>query len=151
MAWGVSPISSRKMVPASACRQKPSWSRSAPVKEPRTWPKSWLSSRVSGIAPQLMATKGPSERSLRWWIDWAISSLPVPLSPLMSTVAVVAAILSTILKTDRMRALWPMMFLGRDLFFSCFLSWMFSVLALRSASALRTTILISSFLQCFCM
>ena len=32
------------------------------------------------------ATKGRSLRSLLWWIVWATSSLPVPLSPMISTV-----------------------------------------------------------------
>ena len=36
--------------------------RSAPVKAPFTWPKSSLSMRFSGMAPQLMTTNGPVAR-----------------------------------------------------------------------------------------
>ena len=51
------------------------------------WPKSRLSSSVSGKAPQLTGKKSLSFRSLWAWIARAINSLPVPLSPVMSTVA----------------------------------------------------------------
>ena len=37
------------------------------------------------MAPQLMTTKGPFARLLRRWISRAMSSLPVPVSPVMST------------------------------------------------------------------
>ena len=43
-------------------------SPTAPVKAPFTWPKSSLSSRVSGMAPQLTATKGLSRRGLVEWM-----------------------------------------------------------------------------------
>ena len=62
----------------------------APVKAPFSWPKSSLSSRFSGIAAQLMATKGPLARGRELVERPAISSLPVPLSPSSSTVASVA-------------------------------------------------------------
>ena len=39
------------------------------------------------MAAQFTLTKGFSARGLRLWISQAISSLPVPLSPLTSTVA----------------------------------------------------------------
>ena len=61
------------------------------MKAPFTWPNSSLSSRVSGIAAQLMATNGPSLRPLFAWSALATSSLPVPLSPVMSTVVSVSA------------------------------------------------------------
>ena len=57
----------------------------APVNAPRTWPNSSLSIRFSGIAPQLTTMNGPSLRGLRWCTARAISSLPVPVSPVMST------------------------------------------------------------------
>ena len=57
----------------------------APVKAPLTCPNSSLSSRFSGMAPQLMATNGPSCAELRRWSSRAISSLPVPVSPVTST------------------------------------------------------------------
>ena len=53
-----SPISSRKRVPPSAARMRPEWSRSAPVKAPRRWPNSWLSSSSRGTAAQLTGMKG---------------------------------------------------------------------------------------------
>ncbi len=56
-AGEVSPISSRNKVPPSACSKRPCLSRSAPVKAPRLYPKSSLSSSVSGSAPQFCATK----------------------------------------------------------------------------------------------
>ena len=60
--------------------------RSAPVKAPFSWPNSSLSSSSRGIAAQLIATNGPSRR-LPWSCSSrATSSLPVPLSPLISTV-----------------------------------------------------------------
>jgi hypothetical protein len=37
------------------------------------------------MAAQLMATNGFSFRGLKLWMAWAISSLPVPLSPVIST------------------------------------------------------------------
>ena len=50
MASGMSPISSRKSVPPSAARRGPWRVAVAPVKAPFTWPKSSLSSSVSGSA-----------------------------------------------------------------------------------------------------
>ena len=46
----VSPTSSRKIVPPSATSKRPFLSACAPVKAPRLWPKSSLSSSVSGSA-----------------------------------------------------------------------------------------------------
>jgi hypothetical protein len=39
------------------------------------------SSRFSGIAAQLIATKAPPRRPLDWWSPRASNSLPVPLAP----------------------------------------------------------------------
>ena len=72
----MSPISSRKSVPLSAATKRPRWSAMAPVNEPLVWPKSSLSSSVSGIAPQLIATNGWLARGLARWIARASSSLP---------------------------------------------------------------------------
>ena len=63
----------------------------APVKAPRSWPNISDSSRSGGIAPQLTAMKGWFVRLLWAWMKRAISSLPVPLSPMISTVESVAA------------------------------------------------------------
>ena len=103
-------ISSRKMVPASDCMNLPSLSWVAPVNAPATWPKSSLSSSVSGSAPQATSTKGLSRRPLRRWMARAMSDLPVPLSPVIRTVALVSATLSTISKTRFMRWSLPTTF-----------------------------------------
>ena len=58
---GSSPISSRNRVPWLAATNSPGLACSALVKAPRTWPKSWLSMSVSGMAPQLTAMKGRSD------------------------------------------------------------------------------------------
>ena len=55
-------ISSRKIEPPSAAENLPGLSFTAPVKAPLIWPKSSLSSNVSGIAPQLTSTKGSFRR-----------------------------------------------------------------------------------------
>ena len=49
--------------------------------------------QVSGIAAQLMATNGRLDRREFWWMKWAISSFPLPLSPVMNTDASVGATL----------------------------------------------------------
>ena len=69
--------------PGRACRRWPATKapgarRVAPVKAPRTWPNSSLSSSPSGSAPQSTATKGPLRRALASWMARAASSLPVP-------------------------------------------------------------------------
>ena len=87
-----SPISSRKRVPSRAARIRPAWSRSAPVKAPRRWPNSWLSSRSRGTAVQLKGTNGLAARSEKSWMARAMISLPVPLSPVMRTLTLARAI-----------------------------------------------------------
>ena len=80
------PISSRKIEPPSASAKRPFLFAVAPVKAPRTWPKSSDSSSVSGIAAQLTLMRGIARWALRSWMARATSSLPVPVSPVMSTV-----------------------------------------------------------------
>ena len=46
---------------------------------------------VGGTAAQLIATNGPRARGLASWIARATSSLPVPVSPVMSTLAALGA------------------------------------------------------------
>ena len=87
----MSPISSRNSVPSLASSKRPGRARTAPVKAPRSCPNSSDSSRPSGIAAQLTGTNGPSFRELRRWIPRASTSLPVPLSPRISTVRSVGA------------------------------------------------------------
>ena len=57
------------------------------MNEPFSWPNSSLSISVSGSAAQLMATNGPCRRGLSACMVRATSSLPVPLSPVISTQA----------------------------------------------------------------
>ena len=92
----ISQISSRNSVPPSATAAAPGLSLSAPVKAPLRWPKTSDSSRSRGIAAQLSGTKGRRARFETPWIARAQTSLPVPLSPVMKTVAVERPIERTI-------------------------------------------------------
>ncbi len=105
----VSEISSRKSVPPSASAKRPRFSLTAPVKAPRSWPKSSDSRRVSGSAPQLIETNFFSLRMEVKWIARAISSLPVPLSPVISTVEVTLPMRSIVRKISCIREPLPMM------------------------------------------
>ena len=78
-------------VPPLAAQNSPALSAVAPLKAPRTWPNSSLSSSASGSAAQLIATSGAEARSLRRWMIVATRLLPVPVSPVMRIGAVVAA------------------------------------------------------------
>ncbi len=82
-------------------------SRKAPVKLPRTWPKSSDSSRVSGIPAQLMADRDACRRALCWCSSRATTSLPTPVSPVMSTFASDRAAVSMSAITCRVAALAP--------------------------------------------
>src|SRR2546427_12727543 len=88
---GSSPISSRKIVPPSASSKRPTRRSRAPVKAPFTCPNNSLSTRPAEIALQFTFTSGRSRRALRLWIARAISSLPVPVSPRMSTLVLPGA------------------------------------------------------------
>ena len=105
----MSPISSRKIVPPSASRKRPTREQIAPVNAPRSWPNISLSRRSSGIAPQCTGTSRCNRRRLRAWIACATSSLPVPLSPVTSTVAFVPATRRTMSNTACMLRCRPMM------------------------------------------
>ena len=91
MGMVISPISSRKIVPWSATSNNPRRFWFAPVKAPLTYPKSSLSSRVSGNAPQLTETKASAARGEQVCTARATSSLPVPLSQKIRTVLLVVA------------------------------------------------------------
>ena len=80
----------------------------APVNAPFTWPNSSLSIRFSGIAPQLTVMNGPFARFERRWISRAISSLPVPVSPVISTLMSVAATFCSLRNTSIIDAQAPM-------------------------------------------
>ena len=109
-------------MPPLAVSSRPGLSRSAPVKAPFRWPNISLSSSGSGSAAQLIGTRARPARRLFWWMNWAITSLPVPLSPLMNTDASVPATLrarSTAWRNSgempirAILSLWPF----------CFMSW----------------------------
>ena len=59
----------------------------------RTWPKSWFSSRSCGIAAQLTARNSPPAPGPAHERRRATSSLPVPVSPVTSTVVRLGATL----------------------------------------------------------
>ena len=83
MSNGMLPISSKKIEPLPAISKSPFLLAMAPVKAPLMWPKRLLSRRSAGIDPELTVTKGPEARREWWWMAFATSSLPVPLSPRM--------------------------------------------------------------------
>ena len=80
----------------------------APVKAPFSWPKSSLSTRPVGRALQLTLMNGLSARLLVEWTARAISSFPVPVSPVMSTEASVGATRRTSSSTAQSAGLLPM-------------------------------------------
>src|SRR5205823_2287463 len=73
---GRSPISSRSSVPPCASSKRPILRAMAPVKAPRSWPKSSLSRRPAGMAVQLNLTNGRARRVLSVWIRPPIRSSP---------------------------------------------------------------------------
>ena len=58
-SMGSSPISSSTSVPPDASSNQPGRRDPAPVKAPRSCPKSWLSANSRARVPQLTATNGP--------------------------------------------------------------------------------------------
>ena len=107
-ASGSSPISSRNSVPPWALWNLPGRVAMAPVNAPFTCPKSSDSMRFSGIAPQLITMNGPDARDDLVWISRAMSSLPVPVSPVMSTEMSVGATFCTLRYTSSIDAQLPM-------------------------------------------
>ena len=104
----MSPISSRNSVPPLASTKSPRRVCVAPVNDPRTCPKSSLSSSASGTAAQLTATNGAFLRGPSAWMSRATSSFPVPVSPNTSTGVDVAATRRTSSFTARIPLLRPM-------------------------------------------
>ena len=86
----------------------------APVNAPFSWPKSSDSSSSSAIALQLIATNGLWRRGLALWIARASSSLPVPLSPVISTRASVPATMCACARRSSMTALRVMISLRQS-------------------------------------
>jgi hypothetical protein len=69
------------------------------VNAPRTWPNSSLSSSVPTSALQFTGTNARLARRPAKWSARATSSLPVPLSPVISTVASDGATLSIVARS----------------------------------------------------
>ena len=136
MGRGISPISSRKMVPRSAFLNIPSRLFSVPVKAPFSWPKSSDSSRVSVRAAQLTTTMRRWDRSLAMWMARAKSSFPVPLSPVMRILASDCAAILAVSLTRSMAGLLPIRVekLFADAIFS--LNSLFSIESFRWVMAL---------------
>ncbi len=135
----MSPISSRNRVPRSASRKEPSRSDTAPVKAPRTWPNSSLSSNSLGMAAQLMATKGWRERRPWAWIARATTSLPVPVSPVISTVASLSASKPIDFCTARIPALEPTSASGSETVDGPAADWAGNIRASKAARSSRPT------------
>ncbi len=72
-------------MPSCASSNLPRRALLAPVNAPRSWPNSSLSMSSCGTAAQFSFTNGPRLRRECWWTARAISSLPVPFSPVIST------------------------------------------------------------------
>ena len=95
------------MVPESAISKRPARSESAPVNEPLAWPNISLSKSVWARPPRLTITNGFPARQLSLCIALAISSLPVPFSPVMRTAASVGATRRTVSSTFSSSGLSP--------------------------------------------
>ena len=118
-----SPISSRKIVPLSAISKRPVRSAEASVKAPFLCPNISLSNRLWEIPPRFTFTKGCLARWLLIWIASAISSLPVPLSPVINTEALVFAMRAMVFNTSVKPWLRPMIWLRLNASFcSCVVS-----------------------------
>ena len=78
-------------MPPFAATKRPARALTAPVNAPLMWPKSSVSSSVSGIAAQFTGTKAWPRRDEPRWAPRAKSSLPVPVSPVIRMLQSVAA------------------------------------------------------------
>ena len=74
-------------MPPWASSKRPLRSARASVKAPRTWPNISLSKSVDEMPPRFTLTNGRVGARLLRWSASATSSLPVPLSPVISTEA----------------------------------------------------------------
>ncbi len=104
------PISSRNSVPPLATSNSPFFAAIAEVNAPFTCPNSVDSSRSDGTAPVFTGTNGLSRRGEFACIAFAISSLPVPLSPCTSTVERLGATCATRSNSRSIGSLLPTMF-----------------------------------------
>lgn len=87
-----SPTSSKKNVPLLAYSIKPNFKGSELVKALFSYPNNLLSKRFSGIAPQLMETKGWFFLIPLKWMALAMNSLPLSLSPVINKFALLWAV-----------------------------------------------------------
>ena len=106
-ARGISPISSRNSVPLSATSTRPCLAATALVNAPFSWPKSSDSIRLSENVAQLSGMNGEAQRRLCCQSVFATSSLPVPLSPWISTGESVGATLRISARISRSCRLSP--------------------------------------------
>ena len=97
------------MLPPLASANRPFLLVVAPVNAPRTCPNSSDSSSVSGIAAQFTLMSGMCRCALRSWMARATNSLPVPVSPVTSTVLRVSATRSARWMTSCISRLRPTM------------------------------------------
>ncbi|MCY1401541.1 hypothetical protein D9M71_166620 [compost metagenome] len=137
---GMLSTSSRNSVPPLACSILPMRRLPAPVKALASWPKISLSNRFSGRPPQFRATNGCAWRLLKSCRQRATSSLPVPVSPSISTLAEVSATLAINSRRFCMAGERPMMRPSRELrSASCRRKEKTSRARLRCSRARRTT------------
>ena len=122
-----------------ASSSKPTFSVVAPVNDPLVWPNSSDSMRSFGSAAQLILIHGPSRRALRSCSALAISSLPVPLSPMISTLASVSATEAMVSITRWMPGADPRISLSAVCSTSRRRSSVFSTTSLRCSSAFFTS------------
>src|SRR5678810_1194541 len=87
MSGDISATSSRKIVPVLAISNAPGFSLVDPVNAPFSCPNNSFSRISFGSAAQFSAKNGPFERSLFACMARATSSLPVPDSPRINTLA----------------------------------------------------------------
>lgn len=84
--FGQLSTSSRNKVPSDASSMRPTRAFTAPVYAPTPAPKSSLSIKASGMLVQSTCTKFPGTPDLSWMILASVL-LPVPVSPMISTLA----------------------------------------------------------------
>ena len=131
-------------MPPSASWNMPSLSAIAPVNAPRRWPNSSDSISSSGIAPQLTAMNGAVARTPSLCSARATSSLPVPDSPVISTLVLTEWILVISSNTFCIARLLPSSWASRTRPASWSRSARLSSTSARFSSARPITALISS-------
>ena len=90
-----------------ALSKAPTRSAAAPVNAPLTWPNSSDSMSVRGTPARSHTTSGPRARGEARWMASAHSSLPVPVSPSMSTGSSEPATRSSSANSSRMTSERP--------------------------------------------